>query len=96
MADPGFPVGGAPTHWGGANLRHAHFLVKMYVKMKEIDPVGGARAGGTPLDPPMDTDNFWCIVHSGTPRAFLNNLILHLVDKKNFSITNNIGIFSFL
>ena len=23
--------------------------------MKEIDPVGGARAGGTPLDPPMVT-----------------------------------------
>ena len=48
MADPGFPVGGAPTHWGGTNLRCVHFLAKMYAKMKEIDPVGGGRAGGAP------------------------------------------------
>ena len=41
VADPGFPVGGAPTRWGGANLRRIHFSVKTYVKMKEIDPVGG-------------------------------------------------------
>ena len=54
VADPGFPIGGAPTHWGGANLRHGHFLVKMYAKMKEIDPVGGGgRAAAPPLDPPM-------------------------------------------
>ena len=53
-ADPGFPVGGAPTRWGGANLRHVHFSAKMYAKMKEIDPVGGGvRAGSAPLDPPM-------------------------------------------
>ena len=45
VADPGFPVGGAPTHWGGANLRRIHFLAKTYVKTKEIDPVGG---GGAP------------------------------------------------
>ena len=45
VADPGFPVGG-----GGANLRCVHFLVKTYVKTKEIDPVGGggACAGSTP------------------------------------------------
>ena len=54
MADPGFPVGGGmPTHWGGTNLRRVHFSVKTYVKTKEIDPVGGAHASGTPLDPPM-------------------------------------------
>ena len=54
MVDPGFPVGGAPTHWGGANLQHVHFLVKMYAKTKEIDPVGGgARRRRSPLDPPM-------------------------------------------
>ena len=46
------------SHWGGvdplggANLRRVHFLAKMYVKMKEIDPVGGARRR-RPLDPPM-------------------------------------------
>ena len=59
MADPGFPIGGVPAHWGGANLQCIHFLAKMYAKSKEIDPVGGARAGGAPLDPPM-TGNFVC------------------------------------
>ena len=39
---------GAPTHWGGANLRHVHFLAKMYAKIKEIDPVGGACAMAPP------------------------------------------------
>ena len=44
------------SRWGGANLRHVHFLVKTYVKTKEMDPVGGACAGGAPdLDPPMYT-----------------------------------------
>ena len=41
MADPGYPIGGAPTHLGGANLLWVHFLAKMYVKMKEIGSVGG-------------------------------------------------------
>ena len=42
VADPGFPVRGVLSHCvGGANLQHRHFLVKMYVKMKELDPVGG-------------------------------------------------------
>ena len=41
-ADPGFPVGGASTLvGGGTNLRHRHFSVKTYVKMKEFGPVGG-------------------------------------------------------
>ena len=50
MADPGFPVGGggALTRWGGTNLQCVHFLVKTYVKTKEMDPVGGARASGAP------------------------------------------------
>ena len=57
MADPGFPVGGgAPTHWGGANLRRVHFLVKMYAKMKEMDPVGGG--GGAPAAPPGSANGF--------------------------------------
>ena len=37
------------SRWGGANLQCVHFLVKTYVKTKEIDPVGGGgRAGGAP------------------------------------------------
>ena len=53
MADPGFPVGGCGpirgvwTHWGGVDPQCRHFFAKMYVKMKELDPVGG-RAPGTP------------------------------------------------
>ena len=56
VADPGFPVGGVPTHWGGTNLQRIHFLVKTYAKTKEIDPVGG----GALLDPPM-TITYDCI-----------------------------------
>ena len=43
-----FPWGG-----GGVHLRHGHFSVKMYVKTKELGPIGGACAGHAPLDPPM-------------------------------------------
>ena len=41
------------SRWVGADLRRRHFLVKTYVKTKELDPVEGARTGGAPLDPPM-------------------------------------------
>ena len=47
VADPGFPVGGRAPVTGGMDLRRGHFLVKMYVKMKELGPIGG-RAPGTP------------------------------------------------
>ena len=30
---------------GGMDLRHVHFLVKMYVKTKELGPIWGAYAG---------------------------------------------------
>ena len=45
-----FPLGGGTDPLGGANLRCIHFLVKMYAKMKEIDPVGGGGVctGSTP------------------------------------------------
>ena len=42
--DPGFSVGGgAWTHLGGGGFgfQRGHFSVKMYVKMKELGPVGG-------------------------------------------------------
>ena len=56
--DPGFPVGGVNPFWGGGgvDLRRGHFSVKMYVKTKELGPVGG---GGSVrrkifyVDPPM-------------------------------------------
>ena len=42
MADQGFPVGGRePIRGGGMDLRHRHFLVKMFVKVKELGPIGG-------------------------------------------------------
>ena len=47
VADPGFPIGGACTHWGGVDLQRGHFLVKMYAKTKELGPIGG-RAPATP------------------------------------------------
>ena len=52
--DLGFSVGGgAWTHFGGGfGLQRGHFSVKMYVKTKELGPVGG-RAPARPLDPPM-------------------------------------------
>ena len=42
---------------GGTDLQCGHFSAEMYGKMKELGPVcgGGARVGGTPLDPPMFT-----------------------------------------
>ena len=39
---------GAPSHWGGADLQCGHFLAKMYVKTKELDPVGEVHTGSTP------------------------------------------------
>ena len=49
VADPGFPIGGAWTRWGGMDLRCRHFSVKMYAKMKELGPIGG---GVRPARPP--------------------------------------------
>ena len=39
--DPGFSVGGSEDpFWGGFGLQRGHFSVKMYVKTKELGPVG--------------------------------------------------------
>ena len=46
VADPGFPVGGVHL-LGDVDLRRRHFLPKMHVKMKELDPIGG-HVPGTP------------------------------------------------
>ena len=51
-----FPFGGGgaePLGGGGADLQCRCFSVKTYVKMKELDPFGGMRTSGVPLDPPV-------------------------------------------
>ena len=47
VADPGFPVGEAPTS-DAYTFRQKHMR-----KRKKWILLSGARAGGTPLDPPM-------------------------------------------
>ena len=61
VADPGFPVGGGggAEPLGGTNLQCGHFLVKMYAKIKEFDPVaGGGGRRRHPLDQPMYSYNY--------------------------------------
>ena len=54
MADPGFPVGGGmDLVGGGVDSRGGYVSKILYVKMKELGPLGGAHAGRAPLDPPM-------------------------------------------
>ena len=48
LADPGFPVGGRGAIRGGVDSRCGHFSAKMYAKMKELGPVGGACARHAP------------------------------------------------
>ena len=50
--------GGVHPLGRGVDLRHGHFSVKMYVKTKELGPIGGACAGHAPLDPPMHNETF--------------------------------------
>ena len=42
-----------PLGRGGVDLRHGHFSVKMYVKTKELGPIGGGVRPARPIDPPM-------------------------------------------
>ena len=45
MADPGFPVGGGvDLVGGGVDSRGSYVLKILYVKTKELGPLGGARA----------------------------------------------------
>ena len=48
VGDPGFPMGVHAPIRGGMDLQRGHFLVKMYVKMKEIGPIGGRVPGTHP------------------------------------------------
>ena len=58
-----FPLEGALTRWRGANLRRIHFSVKMYAKMKEMDPVGGGGgASGAPGSANVKGTTWTCAV----------------------------------
>ena len=48
--DPGFPAGGIDP-LGDVDLQCGCFSVKMYVKAKELGPVGGGVRWARPLDP---------------------------------------------
>ena len=48
-----FRRGGVDPFWGGFGPQRGHFSVKMYVKTKELGPVGGGMRRHAPLDPPM-------------------------------------------
>ena len=48
VADPGFPVGGVDLVGGGVDSRGGYVSKILYVKMKELGPLGGARAGRPP------------------------------------------------
>ena len=52
MADPGFPAGGGLDLVGGGVDSRGGYILKIR-KTKELGPLGGARAGHAPLDPPM-------------------------------------------
>ena len=52
-ADPGFLVGGVDPFLGGVDPQHGCFSVKMYVKTKELGPMGSVRQKILYVDPPM-------------------------------------------
>ena len=77
MADPGFPVGGGvDLVGGGVDSRGGYVLKILYVKTKELGPLGGARAGGAPLDPPMIVVHMRLDTHN-TQRCYPQDLRSH-------------------
>ena len=49
VADPGFPVrGGVDLVGGGVDSRGGYVSKILYVKTKELGPLGGVHAGRTP------------------------------------------------
>ena len=51
--DPGFPVGGVHPLGEVWTSDMGIFLLKMYVKTKELGLIGGGMRPACPLDPPM-------------------------------------------
>ena len=56
-ADTGFPVGGGANSYGLPTYKLAGFSQKLH-EIKKIFGLGGALAGGAPLDPPLQSDTF--------------------------------------
>ena len=50
---------------GGVDSRGSYVSKILYVKTKELGPLGGACAGRAPLDPPMFTET-WSLLHTNT------------------------------
>ena len=75
--DPGFPMGGeCGPIFGGMDLRCEHFLVKMYVKTKELGRMGEGRA----------PENFVCRSANHKHEAWnFCHLDLFLIIKANMS-----------
>ena len=55
--DTGFPIGGGAISWGVPTYEFAGFSQKLHEIKKIL--VGGGRAGGAPLDPPLGI--YWYI-----------------------------------
>ena len=56
VADPEFPVRGGGAIGGRLDLKRERFLLKMYVKTKELGPIGRGREPGTPPRSANDID----------------------------------------
>ena len=82
------------THFGGGvGLQHGHFSVKMYMKMKELDPVGGVCTSM----PPRSAYAFTPLIL----RIFCNfltlfNIIIPKIFQPHFAQHNFISKFDFL
>ena len=66
VADPGFPIrGGHGPIRGALDLQHGCFSAKMYVKMKELGPMGGVR----PARPPRSANEVSIIKTGSTKQS---------------------------
>ena len=64
-ADPGFPVGGAPTLEGGEQYMVLPNFPKNCMKLRTFWAVGGERAEDAPLDPTLQTEAELFRIHFG-------------------------------
>ena len=79
VADPGFPIGGCAPIKGGMDLQRGHFLVKMYVKRKELGPIGGMHCTCPPRSANVKLNNLSiCIVSVSICISICIHLYLYL------------------